>query len=243
MIGGSTDLQKGPGYYSGDLSGISAKRVPFWFSPFINQEKKIARTETGTRNWKKWWSRRLTGILDLSWAYLRGYKCAWRKVLRNIISVTFMKSGPTSDFFVHGGVSFEPYKKGFEKLLGSRSLISRLISHQRDLLHTRISRRWKEWNWSPIFIFFLNLSRSIVENFDQDGNVCRESWSIDDSWSRRRKRVMRLMISTSAGAVAATWSGDTVRFTDKERCEIIIKRSHKTLSQSCWWTFERRQYE
>src|SRR3954470_17906044 len=34
MIGGSTDLQKGAGYYEGDLSGISAKKVPFWFSPF-----------------------------------------------------------------------------------------------------------------------------------------------------------------------------------------------------------------
>ena len=34
MIGGSTDLQKGPGYYAGDLSGITAKKVPFWFTPF-----------------------------------------------------------------------------------------------------------------------------------------------------------------------------------------------------------------
>jgi hypothetical protein len=44
MIGGSTDLQKGPGYYEGDLSGISAKKVPFWFSPFYKPGKKIAKT-------------------------------------------------------------------------------------------------------------------------------------------------------------------------------------------------------
>ncbi|HEY2350425.1 MAG TPA: GH3 auxin-responsive promoter family protein, partial [Puia sp.] len=43
MIGGSTDLQKGPGYYEGDLSGISAKKVPFWFSPFYKPGKKIAK--------------------------------------------------------------------------------------------------------------------------------------------------------------------------------------------------------
>ncbi|MEQ1798159.1 MAG: GH3 auxin-responsive promoter family protein, partial [Lacibacter sp.] len=42
MLGGSTDLQKGPGYYSGDLSGITAKRAPFWFSPFYKPGKKIA---------------------------------------------------------------------------------------------------------------------------------------------------------------------------------------------------------
>ena len=31
-LGGSTDLQKGAGYYAGDLSGITAKKAPFWFS-------------------------------------------------------------------------------------------------------------------------------------------------------------------------------------------------------------------
>ena len=44
MLGGSTDLQKGPGYYAGDLSGITAKKAPFWFSPFYKPGKKIART-------------------------------------------------------------------------------------------------------------------------------------------------------------------------------------------------------
>src|SRR5690606_24144383 len=48
MLGGSTDLQKGPGYYSGDLSGITAKKVPFWFTPFYKPGKKIART----KDWK-----------------------------------------------------------------------------------------------------------------------------------------------------------------------------------------------
>jgi hypothetical protein len=44
MLGGSTDLQKGPGYYAGDLSGITAKKAPFWFSPFYKPGKKIAKT-------------------------------------------------------------------------------------------------------------------------------------------------------------------------------------------------------
>ncbi|HEY8735164.1 MAG TPA: GH3 auxin-responsive promoter family protein, partial [Puia sp.] len=56
MIGGSTDLQKGPGYYEGDLSGISAKKVPFWFSPFYKPGKKIAKTRD--------WSRKLEEIVE-----------------------------------------------------------------------------------------------------------------------------------------------------------------------------------
>lgn len=39
-LGGSTDLQKGPGYYAGDLSGITAKKSPFWFQPFYKPGKK-----------------------------------------------------------------------------------------------------------------------------------------------------------------------------------------------------------
>ncbi|MEY5045343.1 MAG: hypothetical protein RL713_568, partial [Bacteroidota bacterium] len=31
MLGGSTELQEGPGYFAGDLSGITAKKAPLWF--------------------------------------------------------------------------------------------------------------------------------------------------------------------------------------------------------------------
>ena len=48
-LGGSTDLQKGAGYYAGDLSGITAKKSPFWFQPFYKPGKKIAKE----RDWNK----------------------------------------------------------------------------------------------------------------------------------------------------------------------------------------------
>jgi hypothetical protein len=44
-LGGSTDLQKGSGYYAGDLSGITQKKAPFWFQPFYKPGKKIAQTK------------------------------------------------------------------------------------------------------------------------------------------------------------------------------------------------------
>src|SRR5678810_1255179 len=49
MIGGSTALQKNAGYYAGDLSGITARKVPFWFSPFYKPGKKIAKTRDWTQ--------------------------------------------------------------------------------------------------------------------------------------------------------------------------------------------------
>ena len=55
-LGGSTDLQKGPGYYAGDLSGITAKKSPFWFQPFYKPGKKIAK--------EKDWNKKLVDIVE-----------------------------------------------------------------------------------------------------------------------------------------------------------------------------------
>ena len=47
MLGGSTHLNKRGSYFEGDLSGIQAARLPFWFQHFYKPGKKIAKT----RNW------------------------------------------------------------------------------------------------------------------------------------------------------------------------------------------------
>ena len=44
MIGGSTHLQYNGTYYSGDLSGISAAKLPFWFEYFYKPGRKISKT-------------------------------------------------------------------------------------------------------------------------------------------------------------------------------------------------------
>ena len=44
MIGGSTHLQYNGTYYEGDLSGITAASIPFWFQHFYKQGKRISRT-------------------------------------------------------------------------------------------------------------------------------------------------------------------------------------------------------
>src|SRR6201994_709817 len=118
MIGGSTSLQKGAGYYSGDLSGITARKVPFWFQPFYKPGKKIARTTD--------WTKKLEEVVKLApqwdigfvvgvpgWIQLCMEKIIERYKLNNIHEIW-----PNLGFFVHGGVSFEPYRVGFEELLG-----------------------------------------------------------------------------------------------------------------------------
>ena len=53
---GSTDLQKGNGYYAGDLSGITSKKVPIWFQPFYKPGKKIAK--------EKDWNKKIAEIVE-----------------------------------------------------------------------------------------------------------------------------------------------------------------------------------
>jgi hypothetical protein len=47
MIGGSTHLQYNGTYYKGDLSGITASNIPFWFQHFYKPGPLISREE----NW------------------------------------------------------------------------------------------------------------------------------------------------------------------------------------------------
>src|SRR5215203_2254306 len=117
MLGGSTDLQKGPGYYSGDLSGITAKKVPFWFSPFYKPGKKIARTRD--------WNSKIEAIVEEAPNWDIGFVVgvpAWiqmcmEKIIERYQLNSIHDMWPNLAFFVHGGVSFEPYKHGFNKLV------------------------------------------------------------------------------------------------------------------------------
>jgi len=110
MIGGSTSLQKGRGYYAGDLSGITAKKVPFWFTPFYKPGKKIAK--------EKDWTKKLEEIVEEAPNWDIGFVVgvpAWIQLCMEKIIERYQVNSihdiwPNLAFFVHGGVSFEPYK-------------------------------------------------------------------------------------------------------------------------------------
>jgi hypothetical protein len=220
MIGGSTSLQKSHGYYAGDLSGITARKVPFWFAPFYKPGRKIAK--------EKDWSRKVEEIVaeapnwDIgfvvgvpAWIQLCIEKIIERYQLNNIHDLW-----PNLAFFVHGGVAFEPYKKGFEKLLGKpltyieTYLASEGFIAYQDRQHATGMRLVTN---DHLFLEFVPFNE---ENFDADGNMVEQPTALMIH-EVEEGRDYALLLSTSAGA----WRyliGDTIRFTDKERCEIVI---------------------
>ncbi len=220
MLGGSTDLQKGPGYYAGDLSGITAKKMPFWFSPFYKPGKKIAKTKD--------WNKKLDFIVDQAPNWDIGFVVgvpAWIQMCMEMIIERYQLKSihdiwPNLAFFVHGGVSFEPYKHGFEKLI-SKPLIyieTYLASEGFIAYQSRQDAEgMKLVTNEHIFLEFVPFED---KNFDADGNIKPDAEALMIHEVEEGKDYA-LLISTSAG----TWRyliGDTIRFTNKEQCEIII---------------------
>ena len=219
-LGGSTDLQKGPGYYAGDLSGITAKKSPFWFQPFYKPGKKIAK--------EKNWNKKLVDIVEKApdWdiGFLAGVPALIQMCLEMVIEKYKVKNiheiWPNLTFFVHGGVSFEPYKIGFEKLLGKPITYVETYLASEGFLAWQDKQNAKGMRLSYNQHIFFEFVPFDENNFDADGEMVENPEALMIHEVEEGKDYA-LLISTNAGA----WRyliGDTVRFVDKENAEIII---------------------
>lgn len=219
-IGGSTDLQKEEGYYAGDLSGIIQKRAPFWFQPFYKPGKRIARQRD--------WNKKIDEIVEKApqWdiSFIVGVP-AWiqlciERIIERYKVDTIHDIWPNLAFFVHGGVAFEPYKKGFEKLLAKPLIyIETYLASEGFIAYQdrQYSRGMRLVTSGHIFHEFIPFDE---KNFDADGNVVGNP-EVLMMHEVQEGKDYALLLSTSAG----TWRyliGDTVRFVDKLRAEIVI---------------------
>lgn len=221
MLGGATDLQKGKaGWFAGDLSGILVKNRPFWFQTFYKPGGRIAKIKD--------WNEKLHEIVEHATEWDIGYIVgvpAWcqmclEMVIEHYGVETIHDIWPNLGFFVHGGVAFEPYKKGFEKLLGKP------IVYIENYLASEgfIGYRNREEAKGIKLILDNNIFMEFVP-FD-DGNFNSEGKMIENPTALMVNEVEEgkdyaLLMSTNAGA----WRyliGDTVRFVNKEKAEIVI---------------------
>jgi len=219
-LGGSTDLQKGSGYYAGDLSGITQKKAPFWFQPFYKPGKKIAK--------QKDWNKKLEEIVNKAPQWDIGFIVgvpAWIQMLMEMVIEkyqlkTIHDMWPNLAFFVHGGVSFEPYKKGFEKLLGKPiTYIETHLAREGFIAYQDRQNMncMKLVTNQHIFLEFVPFDD---KNFDADCEMIANPTTLMIHEVEEGKDYA-LLISTTAG----TWRyliGDTVKFVNKAKSEIVI---------------------
>jgi hypothetical protein len=219
-LGGSTDLQKEAGYYAGDLSGITAKKSPFWFQPFYKPGKKIAKE----RDWNKKLKEIVEKAPDWDIGFIVGVP-AWIQMCIEMVIEKYKLNNiheiwPNLAFFAHGGVSFEPYKYGFEKLLGKP------ITYIETYLASEGFLAWQDKQDGEcmrlsfnqhIFFEFVPFDEN---NFDENGEMVENPQALLIHEVEENKDYA-ILISTAAGA----WRyliGDTIRFIDKTNAEIII---------------------
>jgi hypothetical protein len=220
MLGGSTQLQKAATYYAGDLSGIQAKNIPFWFQGLYKPGKKISKERD--------WSKKLDEIVENAPNWDIGFvvgvpawiQLAMEKIIERYKVNHIHEIWPNLSFYVHGGVALEPYKKGFEKLLGKPiTYIETYLASEGFLAYQ---------NRQHAVGMHLALNNNIFfefvpfddDNFDADGNMVDEPEALMIHEIEEGKDYA-LLISTNAGA----WRyaiGDTVKLIDRERSEIII---------------------
>ncbi len=219
-LGGSTDLQKKSDYYAGDLSGITQKKAPFWFQPFYKPGKKIAK--------QKDWNKKLEEIVEKAPQWDIGFIAgvpAWIQMLVEMIIKKYQLNNihemwPNFAFYVHGGVSFEPYKIGFEKLLGKPiNYIETYLASEGFIAYQnkQHAKSMKLVTSQHIFLEFVPFDDN---NFDADGEMIQNPKSLMIHEVEEDKDYA-LLITTSGG----TWRyliGDTIRFINKEECEIVI---------------------
>lgn len=220
MIGGSTHLQYNGTYYSGDLSGISAAKLPFWFEYFYKPGRKISRTTD--------WNTKLDEMVKKapSWdiGVLVGVPSWVQILLERIIKEynlnTIHDLWPSLSAYVHSGVAFAPYEKSFEKLFGKPVVYSEsylasegYIAYQVDL-NKRIMQLIVD---NGIYYEFIPFNE---DNFDNYGNIKQNCKALNIKEIKENVDYA-ILLSTNAGS----WRyliGDVIKFVNTEKCEIVI---------------------
>jgi len=231
MIGGSTHLQYNGTYYVGDLSGITASNIPFWFQHFYKPGKRISREQE--------WPVKLNEIIRNAAEWDIGVIVgvpAWIQIIMEKI-ITFYGAKnihevwPNLSAYVHSGVSFEPYINSFEHLLGHPIVYneSYLASEGYIAYQQPGSKNAMEMILdNGIFFEFIPFND---HNFDLEGNLLPnpEVFTIEQA---EQGVEYALLLSTCAGA----WRyliGDIIKFTSIERSEIVLTGRTKHFLSLC----------
>lgn len=231
MLGGSTHLHQQGAYFEGDLSGITASKIPFWFQHFYKPGKRISR--------EKDWNTKLDEIVENApnwdigilvgvpaWCQLLIEKIIEHYKLRNIHEMW-----PSLTIYVHGGVSFEPYRKSFEKLLAKPiTYIETYLASEGFIAfqEEQDNRSMKMVLNNGLFFEFVPFNS---ENFNSDGELVRKPKTllIDEV---QEGEEYALLMSTCSGA----WRyliGDVIRFTNVAKAEMVITGRTKHYLSLC----------
>lgn len=231
MLGGSTHLNYNGTYFEGDLSGITTKNIPFWFQHFYKPGKRISKE----RDWPTKLNEIVAKAKNWDIGVIVGVPAWWQILIEKIIDHYQVKHiheiWPNLSIFVHGGVSFGPYVKGFEKLLGKplTYIETYLASEGFIAFQSRPNTNSMQMILdNGLFFEFIPFDQN---NFDPQGELLPNPQTLGVGEVKEGQEYA-LLLSSCAGA----WRymiGDVIKFTDIKRQEIVITGRTKHFLNLC----------
>ena len=220
MLGSSTELKENNNHLEGEISGISASKIPFWFRSYYKPGEEIskiddwdARVQRIAENAENWDIGALSGIP--SWIELMLQKVISHHKLNHIHEIW-----PNLKVYTSGGVAFGPYEKSFNALLGHPITVidTYLASEGFVAFQSRPDTdAMKLVTNEGVYFEFVPFK---PEYINEDGSLVKDAPSVTLGNVKLGQDYV-LIMSTVSGA----WRyeiGDTITFTDIERYEIKI---------------------
>lgn len=220
MLGSSTELKENNNHLEGEISGISASNIPFWFRSYYKPGEEIAkiddwddRVQRIAENAKTWDIGAISGIP--SWIELMLQKVISHHKVKNIHEVW-----PNLQVYTSGGVAFGPYEKSFNALLGHPITVidTYLASEGFIAFQARPGTEAMQLVTNEgIYFEFVPFKPEYIK---EDGSLVAAAPSINLKDIKLDQEYV-LVISTVSGA----WRyeiGDTIIFTDIDHAEIKI---------------------
>jgi hypothetical protein len=220
MLGSSTELKENNHHLEGEISGISASNIPFWFRSYYKPGEEIskiddwdARVQRIAENARNWDIGTLSGIP--SWIELMLQKVISHHKLNNIHDIW-----PNLQVYTSGGVTFGPYEKSFNALMGhpitvidtylaSEGFVAFQSRPETDAMKL-VTDEGVYFEFVPFKPEYINADGALIKDAP---SVTLKDVILDQDYV--------LVMSTVSGA----WRyeiGDTIAFTDVARAEIVI---------------------
>ena len=221
MLGSSTDLhQRNDDRLEGEISGITASNIPFWFQSYYKPGEEISKiddwdekVEHIVKLAKTWDVGALSGIP--SWIELMLEEVIKHHELNHIHEIW-----PNLQVYTSGGVAFGPYEKSFKALMGKPINVIDTYLASEGYIATQIRPETDAMQLNTdngIYFEFIPFQPKYI---NKDGSLKQDAPAI--TLDKVKKEIdYVLIISTVAGA----WRymiGDTIQFTNIEEAEIKI---------------------
>ena len=220
MLGSSTDLTENNNHLEGEISGITASNIPFWFKGYYKPGEDIAkiddwdaRVQRIAENAKNWDIGALSGIP--SWMELMLQKVIEHHKVKSIHEIW-----PNLEVFTSGGVAFGPYEKSFRALMGKPVTVIDTYLASEGFIACQVRPETSAMQLNTDKGIYFEFVPFKPEYINQDGSLVQEAPSINLENVELNQDYV-LVISTVSGA----WRymiGDTIEFTNIEQAEIRI---------------------